>query len=94
MKGLETLAFSRSKTSSNSICVLLLATAPSSKTLAENHFATRFATRFATPFPHEQSPFAFHKSGRNQCSTRSASQAERTANGDHEPAPADIPFNC
>lgn len=65
MKGLETLAFSRSKTSSNSICVLLLATAPSSKTLAENDFATRFATRFATPFPREQSRAAGRKSRRS-----------------------------
>ena len=65
MKGLETLAFSRSKTSSNSICVLLLATAPSSKTLAENDFATRFATRFATPFPHEQNRAAGRKSRRS-----------------------------
>ena len=69
MKGLETLAFSRSKTSSNSICVLLLATAPSSKTLAENDFATRFATHFAThfatPFPREQSRAAGRKSRRS-----------------------------
>lgn len=65
MKGLETLAFGRSKTSSNSICVLLLATAPSSKTLAENDFATRFATRFATPFPREQSRAAGRKSRRS-----------------------------
>lgn len=65
MKGLETLAFSRSKTSSNSICVLLLATAPSSKTLAENDFATRFATRFATPFPREQSRAVGRKSRRS-----------------------------
>ena len=65
MKGLETLAFSRSKTSSNSICVLLLATAQSSKTLAENDFATRFATHFATPFPREQSRAAGRKSRRS-----------------------------
>lgn len=65
MKGLETLAFSRSKTSSNSICVLLLATAPSSKTLAENDFATRFAMHFATPFPREQSRAAGRKSRRS-----------------------------
>ena len=65
MKGLETLAFSRSKTSSNSICVLLLAIAPSSKTLAENDFATRFATRFATPFPREQSRAVGRKSRRS-----------------------------
>ena len=69
MKGLETLALSRSKTSSNSICVLLLATAPSSKTLAENDFATRFATHFAThfatPFPREQSRAAGRKSRRS-----------------------------
>ena len=65
MKGLETLVFNRSKTSSNSICVLLLATAPSSKTLAENDFATRFATHFATPFPREQSRAAGRKSRRS-----------------------------
>ena len=65
MKGLETLTFCHSETSSNSICILLLATVPSSKTLAENHFATRFATHFATPFLREQNRAAGRKSRRS-----------------------------
>jgi len=54
MKGLETLAFSRSKTSSNSICVLLLATAPPSE--KQQQPTKLFSFSFSSP---PQLPFYF-----------------------------------